>query len=49
MMHTTTSPAPMGAARPIGSPAIAARGLTKRFGRVHAVDDLNFEVATRGG
>jgi ABC-2 type transport system ATP-binding protein len=44
MMHTTTSPAPMGTARSIGSPAIAARGLTKRFGRVQAVDDLNFEV-----
>jgi ABC-2 type transport system ATP-binding protein len=28
----------------IGSPAIAARGLTKRFGRVTAVDDLSFEV-----
>ncbi|MFI5054875.1 MAG: ABC transporter ATP-binding protein [Actinomycetota bacterium] len=34
----------MGTARSIGSPAIAARGLTKRFGRVQAVDDLNFEV-----
>ena len=28
----------------IGSPAIVARGLTKRFGRVTAVDDLSFEV-----
>ncbi len=44
MMDTTTSPAPTGTARSIGSPAIAARGLTKRFGRVQAVDDLSFEV-----
>ncbi len=29
---------------PLGSPAIVARGLTKRFGRVTAVDDLSFEV-----
>ena len=29
---------------PIGSPAIAVRGLTKRFGAVTAVDDLTFEV-----
>jgi ABC-2 type transport system ATP-binding protein len=28
----------------IGSPAIAARGLTKRFGSVSAVEDLSFEV-----
>jgi ABC-2 type transport system ATP-binding protein len=28
----------------IGSPAIAVRGLTKRFGDVSAVDDLSFEV-----
>jgi ABC-2 type transport system ATP-binding protein len=28
----------------IGSPAIAVRGLTKRFGSVAAVDDLTFEV-----
>ena len=27
-----------------GSPAIVARGLTKRFGAVTAVDDLSFEV-----
>ena len=44
MMDTTTSPAPTDTARSIGSPAIAARGLTKRFGRVQAVDDLSFEV-----
>jgi ABC-2 type transport system ATP-binding protein len=44
MMDTTTTAAPTGTARSIGSPAIAARGLTKRFGRVHAVDDLSFEV-----
>ena len=43
-MNTTTSAAPTGTARSIGSPAIAARGLTKRFGRVQAVDDLSFEV-----
>jgi ABC-2 type transport system ATP-binding protein len=43
-MDTTTSAAPTGTARSIGSPAIAARGLTKRFGRVRAVDDLSFEV-----
>ncbi|HET9310148.1 MAG TPA: ATP-binding cassette domain-containing protein [Actinomycetota bacterium] len=28
----------------LGSPAIVARGLTKRFGAVTAVDDLTFEV-----
>jgi ABC-2 type transport system ATP-binding protein len=28
----------------IGTPAIAARGLTKRFGSLTAVDDLSFEV-----
>ncbi len=28
----------------LGSPAISVRGLTKRFGRVTAVDDLSFEV-----
>src|ERR671914_2720924 len=28
----------------VGSPAIVARGLTKRFGRVTAVHDLSFEV-----
>ena len=33
-----------GAAREIGSPAIVARGLTKRFGAVTAVQDLSFEV-----
>ncbi len=44
MMDTTTSRAPSGVVRPIGSPAIAARGLTKRFGRVHAVNDLTFEA-----
>jgi ABC-2 type transport system ATP-binding protein len=36
-----------GSATPTGSlasPAIAARGLTKRFGAVTAVDDLTFEV-----
>jgi ABC-2 type transport system ATP-binding protein len=29
---------------PLGSPAISVRGLTKRFGRVTAVDDLTLEV-----
>jgi len=29
---------------PIGSPAVVARGLTKRFGSVEAVRDLSFEV-----
>ena len=42
MMTTTTAPA--AAAREIGSPAIVARGLTKRFGAVTAVQDLSFEV-----
>ena len=30
--------------RRVGSPAISARGLTKRFGDITAVDDLTFEV-----
>jgi ABC-2 type transport system ATP-binding protein len=34
----------IGAAPTIGSPAIVARGLVKRFGSVTAVDDLSFEV-----
>jgi ABC-2 type transport system ATP-binding protein len=42
MMTMTTAPA--GATRQIGSPAIVARGLTKRFGAVTAVQDLSFEV-----
>jgi len=29
---------------PLGSPAISVRGLTKRFGKVTAVDDLSLEV-----
>ncbi|HET7235782.1 MAG TPA: ATP-binding cassette domain-containing protein, partial [Actinomycetota bacterium] len=28
----------------LGSPAIAVRGVTKRFGDITAVDDLSFEV-----
>jgi ABC-2 type transport system ATP-binding protein len=32
------------AATAIGTPAIAVRGLTKRFGSLTAVDDLSFEV-----
>jgi ABC-2 type transport system ATP-binding protein len=42
MMTITT--APDGATREIASPAIVARGLTKRFGAVTAVQDLSFEV-----
>ena len=42
-MDTTTSVMPRHAG-PIGSPAVVARSLTKRFGRVRAVDDLSFEV-----
>src|SRR5918999_4181430 len=43
MAMTMTPDAP--ATRPAaGSPAIVARGLTKRFGGVTAVRDLNFEV-----
>ena len=40
----TTTAAPTGGIRQIGSPAIVARGLTKRFGAVTAVQDLSFEV-----
>ncbi len=40
----TTTAAPTGETRQIGSPAIVARGLTKRFGAVTAVQDLSFEV-----
>jgi ABC-2 type transport system ATP-binding protein len=40
----TTTAAPTGTTRPVGSPAIVARGLTKRFGAVTAVQDLSFEV-----
>ena len=29
---------------PLGSPAVSVRGLTKRFGKVTAVDDLSLEV-----
>ncbi|HVF08487.1 MAG TPA: ATP-binding cassette domain-containing protein [Actinomycetota bacterium] len=43
-MHTTTMPGAGPTIDPVGSPAIAARGLTKRFGAVTAVDDLTFEV-----
>jgi ABC-2 type transport system ATP-binding protein len=43
-MMDTTAKAASGNAGPVGSPAIVARGLTKRFGRVRAVDDLSFEV-----
>ena len=32
------------ATEPIASPAIVARGLTKRFGAVTAVEDLSFEL-----
>jgi ABC-2 type transport system ATP-binding protein len=40
-MQTLDAPAGSGST---GSPAIVARGLTKRFGRVTAVHDLSFEV-----
>jgi len=40
----TTTAAPTGETRQIGSPAIVARGLTKRFGAVTAVQDLSFDV-----
>ncbi len=43
-MLTTTRRAHRRRSEPIGSPAIAASGLTKRFGSVTAVDDLSFEV-----
>ena len=42
--NQTGSAAPAGATEPIASPAIVARGLTKRFGAVIAVEDLSFEV-----
>jgi ABC-2 type transport system ATP-binding protein len=44
-MLTTTATGTSPPADPIGTPAIVARGLTKRFGAVTAVDDLTFEVA----
>ena len=46
MMSTTeTGPGPADLRHEApGSPAIVARGLTKRFGAVTAVDDLSFEV-----
>ena len=43
-MLTTTTAGEAPSTDPVGSPAIAARGLTKRFGAVTAVDDLTFEV-----
>ena len=43
-MITTTEPAVETRSGAPGSPAIVARGLTKRFGLVTAVDDLSFEV-----
>ncbi len=43
-MFTTTARGVPPSAEPIGSPAIAVRALTKRFGAVTAVDDLSFEV-----
>ena len=47
MMDTTTSRRRRSAPGR-SSPAIVARGLTKRFGRVQAVDDLSFEVRPGG-
>jgi ABC-2 type transport system ATP-binding protein len=50
MLTTTTTttqagrPGATAPTEPIASPVIVARGLTKRFGAVTAVDDLTFEV-----
>src|SRR5215208_5246155 len=45
MMITERDDGPRAAGdTPIGSPAIVARGLTKRFGSVQAVRDLSFDV-----
>jgi ABC-2 type transport system ATP-binding protein len=41
---TTTEAVAATATEPIASPAVAVRGLTKRFGTVAAVEDLSFEV-----
>ena len=44
-MATRMTEAPPATDRePLGSPAISVRGLTKRFGTITAVDDLDFEV-----
>jgi ABC-2 type transport system ATP-binding protein len=43
-MLTTSTTGASSSAESLGSPAIAVRGLTKRFGAVSAVDDLTFEV-----
>jgi ABC-2 type transport system ATP-binding protein len=44
MITTTTATGVPSSIEPIGSPAIAVRALTKRFGAVTAVEDLSFEV-----
>ncbi|HEX6130664.1 MAG TPA: ABC transporter ATP-binding protein [Actinomycetota bacterium] len=47
-MDTDRRPAPgASAGTPVPAPAIATRGLTKRFGDVEAVRDLTFEVLPR--
>jgi ABC-2 type transport system ATP-binding protein len=43
-MQTGTNAAPMDGRKPLGSPAIAVREVTKRFGDVTAVDGLSFSV-----
>jgi ABC-2 type transport system ATP-binding protein len=43
-MQTHTGPLEPATRHGIGSPAIAVRGLTKRFGALTAIEDLTFEV-----
>ena len=43
-MRDTLMPTPHVSPTALGTPVIVARGLTKRFGSVTAVDDLSFEV-----
>jgi ABC-2 type transport system ATP-binding protein len=43
-MVTTSIETPVRERTPLGSPAIAVRGVTKRFGDVTAVEELTFEV-----
>jgi ABC-2 type transport system ATP-binding protein len=43
-METTNTQTRLGIGARIGDPAIAVRGVTKRYGSVTAVDDLSFEV-----
>src|SRR5262245_4705707 len=44
MGASSTTDRPSVERTPLGSPAISARGLTKRFGWVRAVEDLSLEV-----